>query len=466
MNLTEFLAKRIHFIGLGGAGMSGIARIALAQGANVSGSDAKDSTVLSALKTLGAQVFIGHEASNIGGAEILVVSSAIDQANPEIIAAKTKGLTILTRAQALALLMSESKSVAVAGTHGKTTTTSMLTVALQQAGLDPSFAIGGMINRGGTNAHLGSGDIFIAEADESDGSFLAYKPFGAIITNIELDHVDNFPDIEAVNRIFIDFVGSIQPGGFLVAGIDSPGVVNLLAQIKRNDIEIITYGDSADFSISHISLQPTQSHARVTKLGKVLGELSLTIPGNHNIENATAALAVGIKLGAPVAELLSGLNKFSGAKRRFENRGSVNGVTVIDDYGHHPTEVRVTLETAKRFVQSGRVIAIFQPHRYSRTAMFVEEFAEVLAIADRVYLLEIYAASEPPIPGVSSILIANSMASDKVTFEPSMIDVVSSAVNEAETGDLIITLGAGDVNLLVPLILQTLEEKPEEKIAP
>ncbi|CAN2236075.1 MurC UDP-N-acetylmuramate-alanine ligase [actinobacterium SCGC AAA044-D11] len=459
MNLTEFIASRIHFIGLGGAGMSGIARIVLAQGASVSGSDAKDSTVLSALKTLGAQVFVGHQASNIGDAEVLVVSSAIDEANPEISAAKSKGLTILTRAQALALLMSESKSVAVAGTHGKTTTTSMLTVALQQAGLDPSFAIGGMINRGGTNAHLGSGEIFIAEADESDGSFLAYKPYGAIITNIELDHVDNFPDIESVNQIFLDFVKSIQPGGFLVAGIDSPGVVNLLAQIKRSDIEIITYGTSADFSISHISLQPTQSHARITKLGKVLGELSLTIPGNHNIENAAAALAVGMKLGAPVAELLAGLNKFSGAKRRFENRGSVNGVTVIDDYGHHPTEVRVTLETAKRFAQSGRVIAIFQPHRYSRTAMFVEEFAEVLAIADLVYLLEIYAASESPMPGVSSILIANSMDSAKVTFEPSMIDVVSAAVNEAKSGDLIITLGAGDVNLLVPLILQTLEEK-------
>ena len=459
MNLTEFIASRIHFIGLGGAGMSGIARIALAQGASVSGSDAKDSTVLSALKTLGAQVFVGHQASNIGDAEVLVVSSAIDEANPEISAAKSKGLTILTRAQALALLMSESKSVAVAGTHGKTTTTSMLTVALQQAGLDPSFAIGGMINRGGTNAHLGSGEIFIAEADESDGSFLAYKPYGAIITNIELDHVDNFPDIESVNQIFLDFVKSIQPGGFLVAGIDSPGVVNLLTQINRSDIEIITYGTSADFSISHISLQPTQSHARITKLGKVLGELSLTIPGNHNIENATAALAVGMNLGAPVAELLAGLNKFSGAKRRFENRGSVNGVTVIDDYGHHPTEVRVTLETAKRFAQSGRVIAIFQPHRYSRTAMFVEEFAEVLAIADLVYLLEIYAASESPMPGVSSILIANSMDSAKVTFEPSMIDVVSAAVNEAKSGDLIITLGAGDVNLLVPLILQTLEEK-------
>ena len=459
MKLAELAEKRIHFIGLGGAGMSGIARIMLAKGINISGSDAKDSSVLSGLKTLGAQVFIGHAASNIGDADILVVSSAIDQSNPEIIAANAKGLVILTRAQALALLMSESKSVAVAGTHGKTTTTSMLTVALQQAGLDPSFAIGGMINRGGTNAHWGSGEIFIAEADESDGSFLAYKPFGAIVTNIELDHVDNFPDIESVNKIFVDFVNSIQPGGFLVAGIDSPGVAHLLSQIERRDIEIITYGESADYSISHVSLQPTESHARITKLGKVLGEISLTIPGNHNVENATAALATAIKLGAPVADLLVGLNKFSGAKRRFENRGTVSGVTVIDDYGHHPTEVKVTLETAKRFAGSGRVIAIFQPHRYSRTAMFVDQFAEVLQLADHTYLLEIYAASEAAMPGVSSILIANAMKSESVTFEPSMIDVVSYAVSEAKPGDLIITLGAGDVNLLVPLILQTLEEK-------
>ncbi|CAB4944384.1 unannotated protein [freshwater metagenome] len=459
MKLSELENKRIHFIGLGGAGMSGIARIMLARGINVSGSDAKDSSVLSGLKTLGAQVFVGHQASNLGDADILVVSSAIDQSNPEVIAASDKGLLILTRAQALALLMSESKSIAVAGTHGKTTTTSMLTVALQQAGLDPSFAIGGMINRGGTNAHLGSGEIFVAEADESDGSFLAYKPFGAIITNIELDHVDNFPDIEAVNQIFIDFVQSIQPGGFLIAGVASPGVAHLLSRVERKDIEIITYGENADYSISHVALQPTQSHARITKLGKVLGEMSLTIPGQHNIENATAALAAGIKLGAPVADLLVGLNKFSGAKRRFENRGTIGGVTVIDDYGHHPTEVKVTLETAKRFAGTGRVIAIFQPHRYSRTAMFVDQFAEVLQLADHVYLLEIYAASETAMPGISSILIANAMKTGSVTFEPSMIDVVSSAVAQAKSGDLIITLGAGDVNLLVPLILQTLEDK-------
>lgn len=459
MKLAELADKKVHFIGLGGAGMSGIARIMLARGVSISGSDAKESTVLAGLQTLGAKVFVGHSASNLGDSEVLVVSSAIDDRNPEVLAAKEKGVEILTRAQALALLMSESKSIAVAGTHGKTTTTSMLTVALQQAGLDPSFAIGGMINRGGTNAHLGSGEIFIAEADESDGSFLAYKPFGAIITNIELDHVDHFPDLDSVYKIFVDFVNSIQPGGFLVAGIDSPGVVDLLSKISRTDIEVITYGEVADFSISHISLQPTAAHARITKLGKVLGELSLSIPGRHNVENATSALAAGLKLGAPVSDLLTGLSSFSGAKRRFENKGSANGVTVIDDYGHHPTEVRVTLETAKRFAGNGKVIAIFQPHRYSRTAMFVSEFAEVLDIADQIFLLEVYAASEAAIPGVSSILISNAMASPKVKFEPSMIEVVNESVAMANPGDVIITLGAGDVNLLVPMILQMLEDK-------
>jgi UDP-N-acetylmuramate--alanine ligase len=459
MKLADLQGKRIHFIGLGGAGMSGIARIMLARGISISGSDAKDSSVLAGLRTLGAEVFIGHQAINLGNADVLVVSSAIDQSNPELVAARNKGTLILARAEALALLMSESKSIAVAGTHGKTTTTSMLTVALQQAGLDPSFAIGGMINRGGTNAHLGSGDIFVAEADESDGSFLAYKPFGAIITNVELDHVDHFPDMAAVNRSFLDFIDSIQTGGFLIVGIDSPGAVHLLSQVERGDIEIITYGESADYSISHLSLQPSESHARITKLGKVIGELSLSIPGQHNIENALAALIAGLKFGAASAELLKGLESFSGAKRRFENKGSVNGVTVVDDYGHHPTEVRVTLETAKRFAGAGKVIVIFQPHRYSRTAMFVTEFAQVLDLADQVFLLEIYAASETAIPGVSSIQIANEMSSSKVVFEPSMIDVVNSAVEASQPGDLLITLGAGDVNLLVPLILQTLEEK-------
>jgi UDP-N-acetylmuramate--alanine ligase len=459
MKLADLATKRVHFIGLGGAGMSGIARIMLARGISVSGSDAKDSSVLSGLKTLGAEVFIGHEATNIEGAAVLVVSSAISDLNPELIKAKSDGILILTRAKALALLMSESKSVAVAGTHGKTTTTSMLTVALQHVGLDPSFAIGGMINRGGINAHLGSGEIFVAEADESDGSFLEYRPFGAIITNIELDHVDNFPNIESVYELFKNFVASIQSGGFLVAGVESPGVRHLLGEIKRSDIEIITYGRDADISISHISLQSDKSYARVVKLGAVLGELSLAIPGEHNVENATAALATALKLGAPTAETLVGLANFTGAKRRFENRGGFGGVEVIDDYGHHPTEVRVTLETAKRYAKAGKVIVIFQPHRYSRTAMFLKEFAQVLDIADRVFLLEVYAASEAPMPGISSILIAKRMSPAKTIFEPSMIEIVNLAVAQAQAGDVIITLGAGDVNLLVPLILQTLEEK-------
>jgi UDP-N-acetylmuramate--alanine ligase len=461
MNLSELSSKRVHFIGMGGAGMSGIARIMLARGISVSGSDAKDSAVLNGLEILGAKVFVGHDSENLGLSEILVVSSAISEDNPEYVGAKSRGLLILTRAEALSLLMSESKSVAIAGTHGKTTTTSMLTVALQQGGLDPSFAIGGMINRGGTNAHLGSGEMFIAEADESDGSFLVYKPFGAIITNIELDHVDNFPDMASVNRIFAQFVASIQPGGFLIAGVDSPGVVQLLSTIDRSDIEIITYGESGDIVISHMSLQPKSSHARVTDSGKVVGELSLGIPGAHNIENATAALAAGLKLGIAPSALLAGLATFSGAKRRFENRGSVNGITVIDDYGHHPTEVKVTLETAKRFAGQGKVIVIFQPHRYSRTAMFVSEFADALSIADQVYLLEVYAANEAPIAGISSVLIASAMGSADVEFEPSMIDAINSAASMAKTGDVIMTLGAGDVNLLVPLILQMLEEKIE-----
>jgi UDP-N-acetylmuramate--alanine ligase len=459
MNLAQLDTKRVHFIGLGGAGMSGIARIMISRGVKVSGSDAKDSAVLDGLKTLGAEVWIGHDAENISGCDVLVISSAIAENNPELVAARSAGIEILTRARALALLMSDSISIAVAGTHGKTTTTSMLTVALQSAGMDPSFAIGGAINRSGTNAHLGTGDVFVAEADESDGSFLEYRPNGAIITNIELDHVDHFPDLDAVQKIFLDFVNSIKPNGFLIAGIDSPGVIDLLAKVERSDIEIHTYGQGGEYSYSHLALSATKSSVRVIRTGKVLGELALTIPGEHNLLNATAALASGLQVGAGVKELLAGLESFSGARRRFETRGLVSGVTVIDDYGHHPTEVRVTLETARRFVGSGKVIVIFQPHRYSRTAMFAKDFAKALELADKTFLLEVYAASEQPIPGVSSLLISKQMPADKVAYEPSMIQVVEEVTNIANSGDLIITLGAGDVNSLAPVIIQNLEEK-------
>ena len=462
LNLQNLLSKRVHFIGLGGAGMSGIARIMLAHGISVSGSDAKDSATLSGLQTLGAKVFVGHSANQIAGAEVLVVSSAVLASNPEFVAAKAAGLIILTRAQALAILMSESKAIAVAGTHGKTTTTSMLTVALQGAGLDPSFAIGGMINRSGTNSHLGTGKIFVAEADESDGSFLAYRPFGAIITNIELDHVDHFPDLESVLSLFEEFVASIQSGGFLVLGVASPGVVELISRVKRDDISLVTYGAEADFSLSHIGLAATNVNARVTRKGKVMGELELAIPGAHNLDNALAAYAAGLAVGADSIALLKGLSTFTGARRRFENRGSVNEITVIDDYGHHPTELQVTLETARRFAKNGRVITIFQPHRFSRTARFASDFAESLKLADQVYLLEIYSAGEAPIPGVSSLLIAQKLVTDGaalVQYEPSMIEVANQVINSAKPGDVIVLLGAGDVNSLAPVILDGLAER-------
>lgn len=466
LSIPNLALGRVHFIGMGGAGMSGIARIMLSHGITVSGSDVKDSGTLSGLVALGAQAFIGHRAENIDGADVVVASSAISEKNPELVAARERGLKILGRAEALALLMAGSRSIAVAGTHGKTTTTSMLTVALQRAGLDPSFAIGGMINSAGTNAHAGTGDIFVAEADESDGSFLVYKPHGAIITNIELDHVDHFPDLQSVIDLFQKFVASIQPEGFLVICIDSPVAARLVQSITRSDIRVITYGAShgagGEYSLSHIGLAAGSASARVSVNGRVLGELRLSIPGEHNLYNALAALAAGLTLGAPVNELLEGLGGFSGARRRFERKGQVHGITVIDDYGHHPTEIRVTLETARRVAGSCKVWVVFQPHRYSRTQAFAAEFAQALALADVAYVLEIYGASEKPIPGITSEVITRHMAKEQGIYEPSMITVAEALIHRAEPGDVILTLGAGDVNSLAPVLVDSLVDKYQQ----
>ncbi len=459
LTLDDLANRRIHFVGMGGAGMSGIARIMLSHGIQVSGSDVKDSATLAGLVALGATSFIGHKAENIAGADLVVASSAISEKNPELAAAKANGLQILGRAEALSILMADTRAVAVAGTHGKTTTTSMLTVALQRAGLDPSFAIGGMINSAGTNAHAGTGDIFVAEADESDGSFLVYRPLGAIVTNIELDHVDHFPDLASVISLFNDFVETIRPGGFLVICTDSPVAADLVRTITRSDIRIITYGAGGEYSLSHISLSPKSSSARISANGRIIGELHLAIPGEHNLYNATAALAAGIALGAPANELLDGLSSFSGARRRFEVKGEVHGITIVDDYGHHPTEIRVTLETARRTAGSGKVWVVFQPHRYSRTQAFAQEFAHALELADRAYVLEIYAASEKPIAGVTSEIITRNMSAERGVYEPSMIVVAEKLVESAQPGDLIITLGAGDVNSLAPVLLDSLADK-------
>lgn len=460
ISYKELMASTIHFVGIGGGGMSGIARILLALGADVSGSDVKDSSVLDGLRTLGARIAIGHSEGNVPQRGVLVVSSAIAEGNPELIAARARGLVVLLRAQALAIIMSQKRAIAIAGTHGKTTTTSMATVALQRCGADPSFAIGAAVTNSGTNAHHGSGDIFVAEADESDGSFLAYKPFGAVVTNIELDHVDNFHSLAEMDELFAQFIDSIQSGGFLVACIDDSGVNRALSKIQRTDLSVITYGESssADLKIDRISLTQTGSISRVTWKGRVLGELNLKVPGRHNVANAAATLATALHLGFSIDQLFAGLQSFTGARRRFEIKGEVNGVTVVDDYGHHPTEIRVTLEAARNFAGNGRILVIFQPHRFSRTEKFAAEFAHELSQADHVFLLEIYAASEKPIPGTTSLSISKLMKSEKVTYEPSMPVVIEQVVKMAQRGDLIMTLGAGDVSALGPLIVDLLHQ--------
>jgi UDP-N-acetylmuramate--alanine ligase len=448
--LSQWSGKRLHFIGIGGAGMSGLARIALSHGITVSGSDAKDSTVLSALSALGAQVHPAHQADQVNGSDFVIYSTAISQTNVELVRARELNLQVLTRAQALATLMSESKSIAVAGTHGKTTTSSMLTVALQACGLDPSFAIGGTLTSSGSNAHRGTGDLFVAEADESDGSFIEYRPFAAIVTNIEHDHVDYFATEADVTKAFAEFAETIAKDGYLIYCADDQGSADLALTIT--DLNLISYGtrEGVDLFIDSINLLPMGSTARVLWKGRTIGNLSLQVPGLHNVLNAGAALAMALVLGAPAAEALTGLASFHGTGRRFELKATVHGIRVVDDYGHHPTEIDVTLNAAKRYAGEGRVLVVFQPHRYSRTQAFMNQFAKALSIADEAVLLEVYAASEKPIPGITSQTIAEQMTNGH--FIPNFLEATEWVIAQAKPGDVILTLGAGDVNSLAPII--------------
>ena len=457
--LDQWKDKRIHFIGIAGAGMSGLARIALSHGLSISGSDSKDSSVVLALRALGAEVHIGHDAIHLDGADIVVFSNAISASNPEIKRSQELGVPLLTRAQALAILMSASKSIAVAGTHGKTTTSSMLTVALQACGIDPSFAIGGTLTASGSNAHRGTGDYFVAEADESDGSFLEYRPFSAIVTNVEHDHVDFFATKESVMNIFTEFAQSISPQGFFIYCKDDAGAVEIAA--TEFLATKVSYGqdESADLLIDTIKLLPGGSTARALWKGRAVGTIELQVPGHHNLLNAAAALAMGLSIGQPAAALLEGLASFQGAGRRFELKASVAGIRVIDDYGHHPTEIDVTLTAARRYAGDGRVLVIFQPHRYSRTQAFLDQFASTLDLADLTILLEIYPASEKPIAGVSASLIAQKM--ERGRFIPNFLEASEEIISMAKPGDVILTLGAGDVNSLAPIIVQGLERRFE-----
>lgn len=462
--MTTQLAERVHLIGIGGAGMSGIARILLARGTAVSGSDAKDSRTVLALRALGADVAVGHDAANLPAPPAtVVVSSAIRESNPELAAARERGLPVVHRAQALAALTAGRRLAAVTGTAGKTSTTSMLTVALQHCGLDPSFAIGGDLAASGSGAHEGSGDVFVVEADESDASFLAFSPTVAVVTNVEADHLDHYGTAEAYVAAFDEFLGRIVPGGVLVTCVDDPGAAALATRAEARGIRVRRYGRDAAADARLVDFRPDGTGARIVLCHADREHLlRLAVPGEHMALNALGALLAGVELGADADALLAGLAAFDGVRRRFEFRGRAAGVAVYDDYAHHPSKVAAQLRAACQVVDGhGRVVVAFQPHLYSRTRDFAAEFGAALGLADEVVVLDVYGAREDPQPGVSGALIADAvpLPRDRVRFVPHWEDVPAVVAGVAAAGDLVITMGAGDVTVLAPEILLELKRR-------
>jgi UDP-N-acetylmuramate--alanine ligase len=458
---------RVHFVGIGGAGLSGIARIMLARGIEVSGSDAKPSATLEALRALGARCHVGHEASQVRGADTVVVSTAVREDNPEVVEAERLGLRVLPRSAALESVMQGRRVVAVAGTHGKTTTTSMLTVALQHCGADPSFAIGGELNESGSNAHDGTGDLFVAEADESDGAFLVYSPYVALVTNVEADHLDNYGTPEAYRAAFDTFLDRIDPDGFLVVCVDDPGAADLAATARERGITVVSVGESAEAEVraENVELVGSSSTFTVVDRGRRLGEVRLQIPGRHYVLDALAALASALRLGHPFSDLARGLGAYSGTRRRMEFKGEVGGIRVFDSYAHHPKEIAGDLVAARSLAGAGRVVVAFQPHMVSRTRIFGAEMGVALGAADEVVVMDVYVAREDPEPGVTGALVADAvpLASEHVVFEPSWSATADHLVARARPGDVVLTLGAGDVTLLGPAVLAQLEAQLEEQ---
>ncbi|MFF8904566.1 UDP-N-acetylmuramate--L-alanine ligase [Streptomyces olivaceoviridis] len=453
---------RPHFIGIGGAGMSGIAKILAQRGAEVAGSDAKESATAEALRALGATVHIGHAAEHLADdASCVVVSSAIRKDNPELARAAELGIPVVHRSDALAALMEGLRPIAVAGTHGKTTTTSMLAVSLTELGLEPSYAIGGDLDAPGSNALHGDGDIFVAEADESDRSFHKYAPEVAIVLNVELDHHANYASIDEIYESFETFVDRITEGGTLVVSADHEGARELTRRVRGRGARIVTYGEAADADVRVLAVVPQGLKSQVTAVldGQEL-TFEVSVPGRHYALNAVAALAAGAALGIPAAELAPALAAYTGVKRRLQLKGEAAGVQVIDSYAHHPTEMTADLEAMRAAAGDARILVVFQPHLFSRTQELGKEMGQALALADASLVLDIYPAREDPIPGVTSELIieAARAAGADVTAVSDKAEIPAVVAGMAKPGDLVLTMGAGDVTDLGPLILERLSQ--------
>ncbi|MCV7174652.1 UDP-N-acetylmuramate--L-alanine ligase [Mycolicibacterium sphagni] len=475
--------QRVHMVGIGGAGMSGIARILLDRGGMVSGSDAKESRGVVALRARGAAINIGHDAANLdllpgGPTAVITTHAAIPKTNPELVEARQRAIPVILRPVVLAKLMAGSRTVMVTGTHGKTTTTSMLIVALQHAGLDPSFAVGGDLGEAGTNAHNGSGDCFVAEADESDGSLLEYTPDVAVVTNIEADHLDFFGTEEAYSAVFDAFVERLAPGGALVVCADDPGAAALAERSAALGVRVLRYGEGSGEGLAGALVDWEQHGTGAVAHIQLAGEphqrvMRLAVPGRHMALNALAALLAAIDAGAPADAVLDGLASFEGVRRRFELVGTANGVRVFDDYAHHPTEVRAALTALRAIAQQDRTghatltgarsIVVFQPHLYSRTKTFAREFGSALDTADEAFVLDVYAAREQPMPGISGATVAGHV-SVPVHYVPDFSAVAAKVAAAARPGDVVVTMGAGDVTMLGQEILNALNAKASRSI--
>jgi UDP-N-acetylmuramate--alanine ligase len=437
MNLQD--ASTVHFIGIGGAGMSAIAKVLLERGVRITGSDLKRSRASTMLEAMGADVHIGHDAALVVGTDLVVRSSAIPDRNPEMKRASELGIPILARGDALASLLRGKRSIVVAGTHGKTTTTSMIVSILNHADADPTYLVGAGLNDVGTNARSGKGELVVAESDESDGSFLLLDPFVAVITNVELDHVDYWGDIETLRRGFTTFLTNGQKEGCSVIPVSEPDLTGP---------RTITFGDDGDVSAHDIVGVGTSVHFTL-RIGSEAAPVQLRIPGGHNVMNALAAAGACSSVGLGVAEIAEGLSSFAGVERRFQVRGEASGVTVIDDYAHHPSEIKATLSAA-RSGSWGRVVALFQPHRYTRTAALATEFGDSFGSADAVVITDVYGAGEDPVPGVTGKLIVDAVCDHlpgrPIAYIPHRGELISYLFKSCRSGDALLTLGAGDVN--------------------